>query len=88
MSGVDLAALGGIGLNLVCAGISLWQIRKWRDRRAALEARHTAYLRCVGMVAFLARPESGMPAHVRAECAKLVPPDVELEIEIVPGRVH
>jgi hypothetical protein len=49
-------------------------------------------LPCVGLVTFLARPETGAPDNIREQCARLLPVSgVKVDVHPMPapnGQVH
>lgn len=83
MSGT-VAALLLIGTSVLnCAGavLNMLQARRLHRRVVEHEERQRALWRCAGMVAFIARSElCGAPPALRRECAKILPPDLEIVI--------
>ena len=87
-----------VGLSVANVALAVLSARNARRARRLVDdaigeredraARERAWLRCVGMVAFIASEASGAPPSLREECRKILPPDVQIVITEDPGVVH
>lgn len=88
MKTADVVLWIALVLNVGAMWLNVWSI--WKRQRLIDQQREQLieFGKCVALVAFLSRPESGAPENLRAQCAALIPPGVTLHIEEVGRHVH
>jgi hypothetical protein len=84
----DVALGIALAMNILAVVLNVWSYRLRGRLITQQREQLIEFGKCVAMVAFLSRPESGAPSCIREQCLSLVPKGVRLHIEEVHSRVH